>query len=481
MFRAYLAALVMCLAVTASMAVVGSTFGAAAVALVYLLVVFLCAMWFGRGPGILASVLAVLGLDYLFTYPYTLLITSIREGVSLLVLLVVAEATSRLVIRARERQAEADLRAWEASALHGVSDAMTLSTLPEEILKVLPERIVAIVGVPRCAIYLPDGAGSLRLYSSAARTVDAADSSEPVPSAAVRAFVTHQPVNDVGLFVPLTVGENIVGVLHTKLGEPGPRSDATKRLLLTLARQMAAVLERLRLWREAAETEMLRKTNELKSSLISAVSHDIRTPLFSIRVATTALQEKRGLWAESTRNEMLDMINAEAARLSRLVGNLLDLSRIEAGVLQPTKERVDLADVIARAKDNLPDRLSQRQVAIVIPKDLPLIPLDATQIEDVLVNLLDNAARHSFSGTEIRITAERRASEIIVQVENEGPAIPPEAATRIFNRFFTGEGRHRSIGLGLTICKTLVEAHGGRIWVERPGEPGARLAFSLPL
>ncbi len=480
MLRTYWAAPALCLVATAALAAAGQTLGPAVVALVYLLVVFVCAMWFGRGPGIVASVCALLGLNYLFTFPYTLVVTSTREGVSLLVFLVVAEATSGLVIRARARQAEAELRAWEASALHAVSFAMTHSTLPEEILRMLPERIVAAVGVPRCAIYLPDGAGSLRLYSSAGRG-RVAGPSKAIPAAAVRAFTAREPVKDVGLFVPLGAGTDIVGVLHADFDEPGARSDATQRLLMTLARQMTAVVERLRLWRETAEVEILRKTNELQASLMSAVSHDIRDPLFSIRVAATVLQQKGSVWGEDKRREMLDMINLEASRLSRLVGNLLNLSRIEAGALRPTKESVHLAEVIAQAVNGLQGRLGERGVSIVLPQDLPLIPLDVTQMEDVFVNLLDNAARYSPSGTEIRVTAERRPSEVVVQVENDGPAIPAEAATRIFNRFITGEDRHRRTGLGLAICKALVEAQGGRIWVERPGEPGARLAFSLPL
>lgn len=481
MYKGYLAALAMCLAATTTMAVVGGSLGPAVVALVYLLVVFVCAIWFGRGPGVIAGVLAVLGLDYLFAFPYTLLITSIREGVSLLAFLLVAQITSGLVIRAREKQAEAELRAWEASALHSVSDAMTLSILPEEILRILPDRIVTIVGVPGCAIYLADGAGSLRRYSSAG-VADADSSSPPIPAAAVRAFVAREPVSDAGLFVPLGVGEWTVGVLHANLGVPGARSDATRRLLMTLAIHIAAVIERVRLWREAAEADMLRKTNELKSSLILAVSHDLRTPLFSIRMAATALLKKEVARRVIARRELLKSIDIEAERLSRLVGNLLDLSRIEAGVLRPAKGWHNLREVVARAVDRLSDRVSERRAIVTdIPADLPLVSLDFTQIEDVLLNLLDNARRHSPEGAGIRITAYRLGLEVVVQVENEGPPITAAVSENLFDRFYTGPGSGSSSGLGLAICKGLVEAHGGRIWVERPGEPGARLAFALRL
>jgi len=306
--------------------------------------------------------------------------------------------------------------------------------------------------------------------------------STTIPPGAVHAFLGGESVKDGGLFVPLGVGARTVGVLHVDLGEPSARSDATERLLETLAIHIAAVIERVRLWREAAETEILRKSNELKSSLITAVSHDLRTPLFSIRLAATALLKTEVAQDVTTQRELLQSIDAEAERLSRLVANLLDLSRIEAGVLQPAKAWHDLREVIARAVDRLSERLSEpRAIVTNIPPDLPLVSLDFTQIEGVLLNLLDNARRHSPEDSNISVTAHRDGREIIVQVENEGPPIPAAAAESVFDRFYTVPGSGGSSGLGLAICKGLVEAHGGRIWVERPGEPGARLVFTLPV
>ncbi|HEV8339484.1 MAG TPA: DUF4118 domain-containing protein [bacterium] len=247
------------------------------------------------------------------------------------------------------------------------------------------------------------------------------------------------------------------------------------------SRLVASALERLRLQKQAAEAEALRKTDELKSALLSAVSHDLRTPLASIRVAATGLlQDGFGSNGLASR-ELLQTIDAEAARLARLVSNLLDLSRIEAGALRAIKEWRDLQEVVARASDSMGDRLRDHRVVVDIPSTLPLVPLDFTQIEDVLVNLLDNAARHSPEGTTIRISAERRGLEVIVQVENAGPPVPVDSADEIFNRFYPVQRDRRGLGLGLAICKGLVEAHGGRIWVERPGESGARFAFALPL
>ncbi|MGQ0548466.1 MAG: DUF4118 domain-containing protein [Armatimonadota bacterium] len=480
--KPYLAISASCLVVTVGMVAVRSSLSLATVALVYLLLVFLSAVWLGRGPSLTASLLSFLASNYFFTVPYgTFRVASTQDIISLFIFLFVAETTSRLVARLREREAEARGKAWEASTLYALTHDMNASTRPEEILKDLAPRIVGLVGVGTCSIYVPDEAGRLRLYTSAPGS--AAEKAEAVAGTAMRAFIAAQPVDDkTDLFLPLTVGDKVVGVLHVTSPRGEVRiPEATRRLLRTFAGQTAGLIERLRLQQEASEAEVLRKTDELKSALLSAVSHDLRTPLASIRIAATGLLQNHLRSDEDARRELLEMIDTEAARLARLVNNLLDLSRIEAGVLKPDKEWRDLEEVVARAVDHVHDRLRAHRVDVDIPAELPLVPLDFTEIEDVLVNLLDNAVRHSPEGTTIRISAAQRDREVVVQMENEGPPIPLDAAGQIFDRFYRVQRDRRGLGLGLAICKGLVEAHGGRIWVERPGEPGARFAFTLPL
>ena len=232
---------------------------------------------------------------------------------------------------------------------------------------------------------------------------------------------------------------------------------------------------------KAAEAEILRKTDELKSILLSAVSHDLRTPLSSIRMAATALLQQDVRWQDDVRRDLLQMIDSEAARLSRLVGNLLDLSRIEAGALRPLREPHEVQEVVARAVDAAGDRLQAHRVSVDVDPNTPLVPLDMTMMENVLINLLDNAGRNAPEGSQIRMVVRPDGANVVVRVENDGPGIPPELAGQIFNRFATANQGRQGTGLGLAICKGLIEAHGGRIWVERPGEPGARFAFSLPV
>lgn len=480
--RPYLFVLAACVTVTVGMVAIRSSLRLATMALVYLLVVFLSAVWWGRGPSLTASLLSFLALNYFFTVPYnTFRVSSTQDVISLLVFLFVAEMTARLVTQLRRREEEARRKAWEASTLYALTQEMNASTRPDEILEGVASRITELVGVGKCSIFLPDETGHLRLYTAASGGT--ADPAATVPEPALHAFVAAEPVEDViALFLPLTVGERVLGVLRV---EPPPGEtrlpEATHRLLRTFAAQAAVVIERLRLQHEAAEAEVLRKTDELKSALLSAVSHDLRTPLSSIRIAATTLLRGDVRTDETARLELLEMIDSEAARLARLVSNLLDLSRIEAGVLKPVKELHDLHEVVARAVDYLHSRLKEHRVIVDIPADLSLVPCDFTQVEDVLVNLLDNAVRHSPEGTKIRISAETREREVVVQVENEGPPVPVEAASQIFSRFYRGQRDRRGLGLGLAICKGLIEAHGGRIWVERPGEPGARFALTLPL
>ncbi len=474
--RAYLLVLLAVAAATAIMVVLRDQVGPATVALVYLLVVFLTSLWGGRAPSIFAIVLAFLTMNFFFTVPYhTFFVDTPRDVLSLLAFVVVAEMTNRLVTRLRESEAKARSQAWEASTLHALSHAATTSGWGEQVLSAITSRVVDTLGVEECAVYLPDAGGPVRLRAATPWPSPGGD----IPASIQAAFERGSEEEAGGLLaLPLQAGERRVGVLAARAQDLPAE---THRLLRTFAAQVALVVEQLRLHHEAAEAEALRKADVLKSALLSAVSHDFRTPLSAIRTAASGLYSNGAGWTEEGRRELLEMIDAEAARLSRLVGNLLDLTRIEGGVLRPKKEWHDISEVAARAVDHLRSRLHGHQVVLDVPADLPLVPLDFTEIEDVFVNLLENSLRYAPEGTSITLTARADSSYLRTTVANEGAPIPPEAADQIFDRFYTMAGQRHGYGIGLAICKGFVEAHGGRIWVERPGEPGARFVFTLPL
>jgi len=265
---------------------------------------------------------------------------------------------------------------------------------------------------------------------------------------------------------------------------PGATAFSTSddRLLSAVANQLALTLERLRLQREATEAEILRKTDELRTALLNAVSHDLRTPLSSIIASAGSLLQTDVQWSDEERREFARAIEQDAERLNRLVGNLLDLSRIEAGSIRPEKAWHDLGSLI----DEVAGRLGGTNgegVAVDVAAGLPPVSFDYVEIDQVLTNLIENAGKHTPRTTEITVTARVEDGEAVVVVSDRGAGIPPETIPRLFEPFYRGRGADGTLGsgLGLAIARGLVEAHGGRIWAEnRPGG-GARFAFTLPM
>jgi two-component system, OmpR family, sensor histidine kinase KdpD len=262
------------------------------------------------------------------------------------------------------------------------------------------------------------------------------------------------------------------------LAEPDQR-----HLLETFADQTALALERARLAEEAQHATVHAETERLRSALLSAVSHDLRTPLATITGATSSLLASDRPPDEATRRELLTIAHEEAERLNRLVANLLDITRLEAGAVQVRKEWHSLEEVVGAALTRLERRLADRPVTTQIPADLPLVRLDGVLMEQVLLNLLDNALRHTPPGTPIEIAAALDGGHVSVDIADRGPGVPPGDEARVFDRFYRGrlgvaEG---GVGLGLTVCKGIVEAHGGRIEATNRREGGVVFRIMLPL
>jgi two-component system sensor histidine kinase KdpD len=285
--------------------------------------------------------------------------------------------------------------------------------------------------------------------------------------------------------VPIVAQDRPIGslVLVRPATSP-PWSVADDRLLSAVTNQIRLTLERARLREEATEAEVLRRTDDLKSALLSAVSHDLRTPLSSIIASAGSLLQEDVAWTEEERREFAAAIEEEARRLNRLVGNLLDLSRIEAGTLRPEKRWYDLGTLVTDVLGRLRPTTAQHKIVADVADDLPPVPLDYVEIDEVLCNLIENATSYTPAGTEIRVSARRAGDQIEIEVADSGPGIPGEAIPHLFEPFFrvhTPVPRSRGTGLGLAVAKGLVEAHGGRIWAENRPTGGARFVFTLPL
>jgi two-component system sensor histidine kinase KdpD len=296
-----------------------------------------------------------------------------------------------------------------------------------------------------------------------------------------------------GAYVPLRVKETLVGALHVGSRRDNlPFSVQEQRLILAFANTAAVVIARQSLADEAAQASALREADALKDALLSMVTHELRTPLAAIKAASSGLRQPHAVWSETARVEALETIDTEADRLTTLVSNLLDLSRLEAGAWNPSKDWCDLTEIVSTALDRLPESDAAR-VQITSPADLPLMRADYVQVALVLTNLLQNAAKYAQADSSIFLTL---ASDwdsmnhpgVRVDVRDIGEGIAPGDEEAIFARFYRSArhvgSRVHGTGLGLALCQAVVEAHGGRLWARNApaGEtPGAIFSFFLPI
>jgi two-component system, OmpR family, sensor histidine kinase KdpD len=297
----------------------------------------------------------------------------------------------------------------------------------------------------------------------------------------------HPALAEGELALPLRTPRGRLGLLRL-VGVAG-QADVKREigpLLHAFAAQLALAIERLRLQEEATQAEVLRRTDELRATLLSAVSHDLRTPLAAIKAAATSLLQHDIAWSEAERDGFAQSINGSADRLNRLVANLLDLSRIEAGALRLDLEEYLLEDLIGEATAQVRPLFADGQLRIeppVDPSELHWVRVDPILIEQVLVNLLENAAKYSPAKAPVTLRARIGTDDAVLEVEDHGPGIAANEQEKVFDRFYrvTQDGRTAGMGVGLAVCKGIVEAHSGRIWVSPALGGGSTFAFSLPL
>jgi two-component system sensor histidine kinase KdpD len=284
-----------------------------------------------------------------------------------------------------------------------------------------------------------------------------------------------------GIYVPLSGTKSRMGVLGVRPAEAAlPLSPDQLELLEALARQAASGLERVRLAEEAEQARVAAETERLRSTLLSSVSHDLRTPLATITGAASSLLQP-GALDEKSERELKEAIYDEAERLNRLVTNLLDMTRLESGSLRLNRDWQSLEELVGTALARLERHVGGRRVTVSIPADLPLVPVDGLLIEQALVNLLDNAFKYAGPASSIDVTARISDASVLVEVADEGPGLPSGSEDRVFEKFYRAASGPRGSGLGLPICKAIVTAHGGRIWAQNRGTRGAVFRFTLPL
>lgn len=468
---------------------------------IYIVAVVAIAATFGTAPAILTSIASVLIYDFLFIEPRgTLTIDDPREWLDLALLLLVAVVVGRLVAHQRERSEEATRLAAESHALFAISRTLATGTNLDEALPAVVRRLAGDARLERVWITLLAGPRERMVASTdldprpvTTSTVTLVRPTDEAPARWVRAHSgrgprlgersrpSSQPVFRVKIE---SEGELAGSIWATRAREAGDPSREETRLLSLAADQVALALRRDRLARDATEAEIARRSDALKSALIDSVSHDLRTPLASIRATAGSLHDPAVTWTEAERRAAALTIDGEAERLDRLVRNLLDLGRIEAGELRPDIEVHELRALVEPAVDRL--RLTSRTVDIDIdlPDDLPLVAVDAVFLDAILSNLLENAARHA-PGAPIRIGARAADSaRVDLAVEDGGPGVPDELLTRLFDRFYRvprrGEGARHGMGIGLSVVRGLVRAMGGDATASRSELGGLAIHLALP-
>jgi len=504
------------------------------ISLAYLLIVLALAGTRGLYAAVLSALVAFFSFDYFLVPPlYTFTIGRFEEWLALFVFLATAIITGQLASAMRLRAEQASRQARETRILYELVRATNSEEDLEQQLSIVAHAIVDVFsswGIRDCAILLPDAHGKLILQAGALQADQQAKllsdeeataswvmtqdqavelhdvslapqlSTSSAPRAIVRSTAAIHPMRRYMRMIPLKMGQKVVGVVRLlieddprlftrekSLGIDRDRSNPATTFFWTFLDQAASVIERARLRRESLQIELLKRTDALRAALLSSVSHDLRTPLSSIKAAASSLLQEDVQWDEEARRSFALAIEHEADRLNRLVGNLLDMSRIEGGALKPEKEWYPVDELIHDVLDHMQPVLQGRTVQTHLPDDLPPVELDYLQMDQVLTNLIENAVRYTPPESPIEVSAQIDGEQMVISISDRGPGIPQADKERIFDKFYRVLGTQRNAatipgsGLGLAVSKGLVEAHGGHIWVEdRPGG-GSIFRFTLPV
>ena len=480
------------------------------VALVFILIVLVGASQFGIWTGIVMSVLGFFALDFFFIPPYyTFSIDSSAGIVAVVGFLLAAILTSQIASQAQSKALEARISQQETAILNDLNQAVLQEAHAESMLQGIVTRVAAHLSTTATLLYLPDPEHPSKVAALVHWPVETTLVDETIANDVFRA---GKPLYEATLeerlaYLPLQRSGETLGVMAVWLPVPTDKKlhefeGAEQRWLNIVANQVALAVEHARLVQTSAQIESLQETDRLKSALLASVSHELRTPLTSIKTAIAGLRDEEINLQPAEQAEYLNLIDQESDRLSRLISNLLDLSRLETGTLRTQKGLYYLPEIIGRTLDRLQRTgiLQQHPVTTRFAPDLPLVPVDYLQLEQVMTNLVENAAKYSRSGLPITIRVNQAALPtqhpakgagpgLLVEVLDEGAGVPEAELERIFDKFYRVEYKSAKgtdwqiggTGLGLAITKGIIENHDGAIWAQRRVYGGTMFAFWLPL
>jgi two-component system sensor histidine kinase KdpD len=458
-----------------------------ALALIYLLGVVTQACFVGRGPTLFTATASALLWDFFFTTPlYSLKMTELTDVMMFGMYFVVAIVMGQLVSRIRWQERAESRREERSTALYlltrDLADAADVDDMARRLVRQVAQAFKCDV-----ALLLYDPAGAMPLTAHPASMFAISEKEMSVAAWASRfgkaagRFTDNLPSAD-AIYVPLATNRGAVGVIAAKLPGEQPPTLEQRDLLAAFARQTALVLDRFRLGADAEQARLLAESEKLSKALLNSISHELRTPISAISTAASALAAFQPGQQPALQKTLAGEIQESAARLNRLVGNLLDMTRLESGKVKPRMEWCDVADLVNVAVRRNESVLARHPVKVDLPKGLPLVRMDFVLIEQVLNNLLLNAAAYTPDGTPVDITAAGGAGEMSLTVADRGPGLPQESLPHVFDKFYRVPGAPPGgTGLGLSIVKGFVEAHGGRVEARNREGGGAQFTFWLPV
>lgn len=442
----------------------------------------------GSGPSLVASILSVLVFDFFFVPPkLTFAVSDTQYLVTFVVMLAIGLVISTLTSRLKSQVEGTRLREHRTTALYELGKQLSSIYGQAFLLNAAGSKIRELCR-GEVAIYLatPQGVSELALGQ------DTEIAKHPVSTPAASWVIEHDQLagtgtntlpNAAALFIPLTGSQKTLGAIAVRADDPTSLLEPdSRRMLEACASQLALALERDQLAIDAANARILAETEQVRSSLLSGVSHDLKTPLAAIAGASSALLASETM-DRATQRALLETVAQEATRLNRLLENILQMSKLDAGSAAPSRQWHVLEEIVGSALHRTRLELTHQQVQISIPENLPLLFVDGLLLEQVFVNLLENAARYTPPGALITITATQENHECRIAVSDNGPGIPPGSEERIFEKFYRAKPNDggRGSGLGLAICRAIVKAHGGDITAANRQNGGAEFVIKLPL
>jgi len=485
--RGYTASLVLVAAATILCELLRPFLAPTNMVMFYLLAVVVASVRLGRKPAIATVFLSVIAFNFFFVPPrLTLVVSDAQYLLTFLGLFVVGMVISSLVARARERAEVMRFREVQTASLYYLSRDLAASADIDAVLKAVQRNVEEALNA-QVAILLPEGEHLDIMASSDGLALDIKEQ-----AVADWAFRNNHPAGRATdtlvsanlIYLPLQTPSNVLGVMGVKLmHQHDYHSQDNRRLLDAFTTQAAMAMERIRFSRQAEQAQILQARENLERALLNSISHDLRTPLVSVTGVLSSLKEEGTHLSDHARRELLESACSEAERLNRFVGNLLDMTRIEAGAIRLNVELCDVQDLVGCALAATEQRLGNRSVEIRLADDVPLVSIDLVLMTQVLVNLLDNAHKYASAESSIEISASTDNGWLLLEVSDRGPGVPEQDLKRVFDKFYRipipeGAG---GTGLGLSICKGIVEAHGGKIIAENRTGGGLRIVIRLPL